>query len=168
MRMLTASVLLIVTLGACSSSPPDEGAQSSAGQVDADFDALQERGETAMGVDQYTSTHLFDALPDGGRIELQRDDDDPAGVDRIREHLRQVALDFADGDFSDPTFVHQQEMPGTAVMALRKDAIVYTFASLPRGAEVRITTEDPGAIEAIHQFMAAQRMDHRAGGHDHH
>jgi hypothetical protein len=44
-----------------------------------------------MGVDQYTSVHRFDALPDGGRIELQRAHDDSAGVAQIREHLRQVA-----------------------------------------------------------------------------
>ena len=43
------------------------------------FAALQARGLLAMGVDQYTSTHRFDMLPDGARIQLQRDTDDPAG-----------------------------------------------------------------------------------------
>ena len=42
----------------------------------AEFEALQTRGQTAMGVNQYTSTHKFDALADGGRIELQRDTND--------------------------------------------------------------------------------------------
>src|SRR5687768_12733016 len=57
-----------------------------AAPADSGFAALQQRGKAAMGVDQYTSTHCFDALADGGRIELQRDSDDPAGVATIRAH----------------------------------------------------------------------------------
>jgi hypothetical protein len=120
-----------------------------------------------MGVDQYTSTHLFDDLPDGGRIELQRNEDDPAGVAQIREHLQHIARAFAAGDFSDPTSVHHHEMPGTGAMAQKKDVITYSYAPLPRGGEVRITTDDPEALRAIRTFMAAQRGEHRAGGHTH-
>jgi len=32
---------------------------------DADFAAMQERGQMVMGVDQYTSAHIFEDLPDG-------------------------------------------------------------------------------------------------------
>lgn len=137
-------------------------------QGDGDFAALQARGKTAMGVDQYTSTHRFDALPDGGRIELQRDVDDPAGVAEIRRHLREVAAAFARGDFGTPAFVHATgEVPGAAVMARKKGAITYTVRDLPRGGEVRITTRDPEALRAVAEFMAFQRSDHRAGGREH-
>src|SRR5712692_2626707 len=47
---------------------------------DSAFRALQDRGKTAMGVDQYTSLHRFDPLPDGGRIVLVRDSTDAAGI----------------------------------------------------------------------------------------
>lgn len=57
-----------------------------------------------------------------------------------------------------------QAMPGTRVMAERKNRIRYDYADLPRGGEVRITTADPEALRAIHAFMSAQRGDHRAGG----
>jgi hypothetical protein len=136
---------------------------------DESFAELQARGQQAMGVDQYTSTHLFDALPDGGRIELQRDADDPAGVTRIRQHLQGIARAFQIGDFSTPAFVHMQDVPGTAVMAAKRSAITYTYRELPAGGEVRIETQDAEAIKAIHAFMAFQREDHRAGGatHDH-
>jgi hypothetical protein len=50
-----------------------------------------------MGVDQYTSSHQFDDLPEGGRIELQRDSTDTAGVRTIRDHLRHIALAFREG-----------------------------------------------------------------------
>jgi hypothetical protein len=132
---------------------------------DSAFAAMQDRGRVVMGVDQYTSTHCFDSLPDGGRIELQRDEDDPEGVATIRAHLREVAEAFASGDFRFSAQVHgTEQIPGTAVMAARRDAITYTVHPLPRGAEVRITTGDPQALAAIHAFLAFQRGDHRAGG----
>ena len=120
-----------------------------------------------MGVDQYTSTHQFDALPNGGRIELQRDVDDTAGVAQIRRHLQEITKAFAVGDFSIPAFVHRQEVPGTKVMAAKRDVISYMYSELPRGGEVRIVTKDPQALEAIREFTAFQRQDHRAGGKDH-
>jgi hypothetical protein len=134
---------------------------------DSAFAALQMRGKQAMGVDQYTSTHRFDALPDGGRIELQRDSDDPEGVAQIRQHLQEIAKAFSSGDFSTPAFVHMRQVPGTDVMAARRDAITWTFRELPRGGELRIVTRDPAALEAIHAFLAFQRQDHRAGGMEH-
>ncbi len=132
-----------------------------AGHADSAFAELQERGRSAMGVDQYTSTHQFDALPDGGRIELQRDVDDSAGVAQIRRHLQEIARAFASGDFSTPGVVHAQEVPGTSVMTARRAAITYTYRELPRGGEVRIVTRDPDAVAAIHDFLAFQRQDHR-------
>ena len=134
---------------------------------DSTFAALQQRGGLAMGVDQYTSAHRFDILPDGGRIELQRDADDPEDVEIIREHLKNNAAAFARGDFCTPAFVHGRQVPGTAALAAHRNAITYTFNALPRGGEVRITTADPVALEAIRAFMSFQRSDHREGGVGH-
>jgi hypothetical protein len=131
---------------------------------DSAFAELQQRGEAAMGVDQYTSTHVFDALPDGGRIELQRAVPDPAGVEQIRSHLRQIAEAFRNGDFAIPGFVHDGEVPGTRIMAARREHITYTVRPLPLGGEVLIRTTDPQALDAIAAFMRFQRDQHRAGG----
>lgn len=119
-----------------------------------------------MGVDQYTSVHRFDDLPDGGRIELQRAVDDSAGVRAIREHLKGIVAAFSAGDFTTPAFVHMRQVPGAATMAAKHAVIRYEFQALPRGGEVRITTTDPEALRAVHEFLAFQRSDHRAGGHD--
>jgi len=135
--------------------------------VDADFTALQARGEAGMGVDQYASTHLFDVLADGGRIEFQNDTEEAAAVSTIRNHLREIQAAFKAGDFSIPAFVHAQKVPGTAVMAERKEHIEYLYRELPRGGELRLVTTDPAALLAIQEFMAFQRADHRAGGMDH-
>lgn len=134
---------------------------------DSAFVELQHRGKQAMGVDQYTSEHRFDDLADGGRIELQRDSSDTAGVRTIRAHLQQIAEAFGRGDFTTPAFVHAGDVPGTRIMRERRDAIRYEFRPLPGGGEVRITSADPEAVRAIHAFLAFQRQDHRASGMEH-
>lgn len=121
-----------------------------------------------MGVDQYTSTHVFEDLPDGGRIVLQRDSADAAGTEVIRAHLRDIAQLFTQGDFRIPGMVHAMEVPGTKVMAARKGSLSYVADTLPRGGQVRITTTDAEALKAVHEFLAFQRADHRAAGHEHH
>lgn len=141
---------------------PSHGGQPAAdsSRGDSAFAGVQARGRVAMGVDQYTSQHRFDDLADGGRIELQRDPADTAGVRTIREHLQQIAEAFAAGNFETPGFVHDREVPGVRTMAARRDRIRYEFRPLPGGGEVRITTRDPDAVKAIHEFLAFQRMDH--------
>jgi hypothetical protein len=160
------SISALVLLGLICSEVGAQAAgrpRSAAGH-DSAFIAMQERGRLAMGVDQYTSTHRFDALSDGGRIELQRDVDDSLGVARIQAHLREIARAFKAGDFSTPALVHLRDFPGARVMAAKRAVITYVPRDLPRGAELRIKTSDPEARRAIHEFMAFQRGEHHAGG----
>ena len=161
MRRIVAFGAIVVLV--CTGSPR-EAASSGA---DSSFAALQTRGAEAMGVDQYTSSHVFESLPDGGRIVLQRDSLDAAGTNVIRAHMRDIATRFAAGDFSIPGVVHDQVVPGTSVMSARRDRIRYVADTLPRGAQVRIVTQDAEAVAAVHAFLAFQRMDHRAAGHEH-
>jgi hypothetical protein len=148
MKYLARAAIVAIALSSCT------------GRSDRDFAAMQERGQTAMGVDQYISTHRFEALPDGGRIELQRNENDPRDVAAIRSHLKEVMSMFRRGDFSTPGFVHAQEVAGTRVMAARKDFIQYRYADLPQGGEIRISTVDPEVLRAIHAFIAFQQTEH--------
>lgn len=162
-------VMLTLALGACGNGPESETAESAT--EDSAFAALQERGAApaGMGVDQYASAHRFDDLPDGGRIELQDTAGNDAAVAPIRAHMQEIAEAFASGDFSIPGFVHDvDEVPGSRVMTERSEAIQYRYRQLPRGGEIRIRTHDPTALRAIHEFLAFQRLDHRAMGHDMH
>lgn len=160
---------LLSLLVACTSSRPHQRSAAerrrAEAATDSGFAAVQARGAVAMGVDQYSSTHVFEPLPDGGRIVLQRDVVDAGGASRIRAHMREIAAAFAAGDFHLPGFVHDQEVPGTAVMAARREHIAYVVESLPRGAALHIRTSDQAALEAIHAFLAFQRHDHKAGAH---
>jgi hypothetical protein len=58
--------------------------------------------------------------------------------------------------------VHMQTVPGAQVMAAKRRLITYSFSPLPRGGELRIKTTDVEARAAVGQFLAFQRMDHRA------
>jgi hypothetical protein len=156
------NVALVGVLAAgCRQSAPAH-ADGAAG-ADSAFAAVQKRGRDVMGVDQYTSQHVFEDLPSGGRILLERADSlDGAAIKAIRKHMREVATDFRVGDFTKPLAVHAQEVPGTRVMRAKQARLKYDVIDRPRGAEVRISTADPTAVEAVHAFLAFQRSDHRA------
>lgn len=136
------------------------------GTPDSTYRRVQTRGKAVMGVDQYTSRHQFDLLPDGARISLRAANDDSAGVIAIRKHFRDIAKKFARGSFTAPGLVHGRTVPGTATMAARRAVIAYRAHDLLKGAELWITTEDSTALQAIRDFIVFQRSDHRAGGMD--
>ncbi|HET6777377.1 MAG TPA: hypothetical protein VFH26_00670 [Gemmatimonadales bacterium] len=153
--------MVLTGLGGCSDQA-GKGRRGSGTASDSAFAEVQARGHVAMGVDQYTSQHRFEPLPDGGRIALQRDTSDSAGVIRIRAHMRQIAGAFRRGDFTLPGFVHAREVPGTREMRARKSLIGYTADTIPGGAVLHLRSTDSTAIAAIHEFLAFQRHDHRA------
>lgn len=162
---------LSLALAACDGRAGVDAGTAAAAADDSAFAALQARGAApeAMGVDQYASAHRFDDTSDGGRIELQHTQDDPASVQQIRSHLQQVARAFAQGDFQIPGFVHDVAVvPGTRVMTQKRALIRYEYAVLPRGGEIRLQASDAEAVSAIHEFLAFQRRDHRAAGHSQH
>jgi hypothetical protein len=157
--------LVLVTALVMAASPLAAQHDPAHMHTDSAYAAMQSRGEHVMGVDQYTSRHVFEPLPSGGRIELQRETDDSAGTAQIRRHLAEVATAFGHGDFSAPFLVHDQDVPGVHVMAAHKDAISYTVRSLPRGGEIVISSGDPTVVGAVHDFLAFQRREHRAAAH---
>ena len=134
-----------------------------------EFAAMQERGQQVMGANQYTSAHVFEDLPDGGRVVLDRADAaDTAAITTIRVHMGDIATAFRAGDFTKPFQVHAQTVPGTDVMTAKRSAITFEKIDRPRGGEVRMRSTDPAAVAAIHEFLAFQRDAHHAAGHETH
>jgi hypothetical protein len=162
-----ATLLLVIGVVPTACEGARSRAASGAPQPDSAFAVMQSRGEMVMGVNQYTSAHVFEDLPDGGRIVLERDTtSDSAGVARIRRHMRDIVASFEAGDFSKPFQVHAAAVPGTSIMAARRSAITYQAIDRERGAEVRIRTTDAAAVAAVHAFLAFQRRAHHAPGHE--
>lgn len=119
-----------------------------------------------MGVDQATTTHVFEDLPDGGRIMFTANaPSDTAAARVIRAHLRDIAAAFTRGDFSQPAATHGQPVPGTDVLAARRAMVTYLATDRPGGGEVRIVTRDAAALAAVRVFLQFQRTDHRAPDH---
>jgi hypothetical protein len=130
----------------------------------ADVDA---RGDKGMGFSHDKSTHHFQLLSSGGIIEVNANDKtDTTTLDEIRGHLSHVAQMFSAGDFQIPMLIHDTVPPGVPVMKSKRTAIAYAFESTPTGARVRITTSDPDALNAVHQFLTFQIDDHRTGDSD--
>src|SRR6266850_8285972 len=82
-----------------------------ASAADQRFAEMNARGDRSMGFEQSKTTHHFRSLEDGGAIEVTvKDPADPANLTAIRNHLSQIAKQFAAGDFSTPMMTHA-EMP---------------------------------------------------------
>lgn len=122
---------------------------------------LNRRGGLAMGFDQQKTTHAFVSTEAGGSIEVRANDAaDTASTRQIRTHLAEIAKAFATGDFSKPFQTHAEVPPGVPAMQRLKGAIRYVYSDTPRGGIVRITTRDPEALAAVHEFLAYQRREH--------
>jgi hypothetical protein len=161
-RWAAAAAVAHLTVGADARAQPPGTGTARSSTADSALHAMRMRGAMAMGVDQSTSLHHFTPLSDGGWIRLERVTPDSAGAAQIRRHLHAIARAFSTGDFSVPMFVHMRSVPGTRVMADKRAVISYVVTDLPRGAAIRITTHDPEAVRAVHEFLAFQRSDHRA------
>ena len=125
---------------------------------------LDQRGDKVMGFEHMRTTHHFLAEPDGGVIQVEANDAaDAESLAQIRQHLAHVAASFAKGDFSMPAEIHGRTLPGVPEMIRLKDAIHYRYEEIEKGARVRISTENPEARAAVHEFLKAQIGDHRTG-----
>lgn len=126
---------------------------------------VESQGDQAMGFPHdKTTTHHFRMAADGGAIEVTvNDPGDKANTAAIRSHLRRIAMMFSNGDFSTPTFIHDGIPPGATTMKLMKAAIHYQYEETPSGGRVRIETDDPIALAAIHDFLRFQIAEHQTG-----
>ena len=137
--------------------------QTSSGQED-HFAAVNARGDQGMGFSHERTTHHFHLFANGGSIEIASNDPaDTASQKAIRDHLRMIAAKFSRGDFSIPMFIHDKVPPGAETMKELNKKISYLVQDTPGGAEIRITTQDASAIQAVHDFLRFQIEDHRTG-----
>ncbi len=122
------------------------------------------RGDQAMGFPHDKTTHHFRIAFDGGVIEVTvNDPSDKPNTEAIRSHLTHVAMMFGNGDFAVPMFVHDGVPPGVTTMKLMKSAIHYTYDEMPSGGRIRIKSDDPIGVAAIHDFLRFQITEHQTG-----
>jgi hypothetical protein len=135
-------------------------------QTDDHHTGVVQRGESHAGMDfsQTTTTHHFILTPNGGIVQVTANDaKNTDQVGTIQMHLKHIAEMFSEGNFSIPHFVHDQNPPGVPTMKELKGAIHYTAEMIENGARVKITTDSPDGITAIHDFLRFQIKDHQTG-----
>ncbi len=142
---------------------PQQG-QPPASSSDLHHQGVNERGDKVMGFSHEKTTHHFRLYTDGGAIEAEANSaEDTASREQIHTHFTHITRMFAAGDFSAPMLIHQQDPPGTAVMKRLREQIQYTLEDAPRGARLRITTQNAEALRAVHAFLRFQIRDHQTG-----
>ena len=125
---------------------------------------VEKHGDQAMGFPHGRTTHHFLLTADGGTIAVAANDaNDKLNIEAVRTHLSHITAMFTNGDFSTPTFVHNEIPPGATSMQLLKAAIHYRYEEVPSGGRVHIESNDPVAIAAIHDFLRFQIGDHQTG-----
>jgi hypothetical protein len=130
------------------------------------------RGSHVMPFSLPATTHVFAQAADGGLQQvLVKDPADAVQIARVRQHLQEIAAQFSRGDFSAPSHIHGDAMPGLAALkAAPPGAIAIGYRELPDGAELRYRTQDPALVAALHDWFDAQVADHGAdavAGHAH-
>ena len=126
---------------------------------------LNRRGDHMMGFSHEKTTHHFELTQDGGIIEVRTNDlKDTASRDQIRGHFNHIVHMFAAGNFNVPMLVHdRKDVPGTAVMSQQKDELHWQLEQTPRGAKIVVTADDKAALDALHDFLRFQIVDHNTG-----
>ena len=122
---------------------------------------MKHRGATAMGFDQDKATHHFTLTAEGGAIEVRANDPaDEATRTAIRVHLKEIAGEFARGNFAKPFATHGEVPPGVPTMQQRKKAMTFKYEETPEGGRVKIATSDPKAKRALQEFLRYQIREH--------
>lgn len=153
--ILASSILVIATLVIAYAQEPKKGSAE---------DQMNKRGDHVMGFDHTKTTHHFLLQQQGGSIEVTANSsDDVESSEQIRMHLKHIAKMFAEGNFNAPMLIHDQTPPGVPVMQELKGEINYSFEEIDRGAAVRISTKNPIALKAIHDFLRFQIKEHKTG-----
>lgn len=167
--LLGLLILVVACAGEHSDAQPgvDEGATPPAtDERQADVAA---RGAEVMPFDLDRTTHVFAPTEDGGLQTVRSEDGDEEQIRLIREHLRNEAERFAQGDFHDPAMIHGSDMPGLHTLVMGADRLTVEYQSVEGGGEIRYASSDEEIIAAIHEWFAAQVSDHGAhaqGGHE--
>lgn len=123
---------------------------------------VSERGKDVMPFSLSATTHTFTKNAEGGvqRIVTKRPSD-KVQEKLIREHLQEIRKQFLQGDFSGPSHIHGQDMPGLAELkAAKPGQIAVAYKDVKGGAELTYKTTDATLVAALHTWFDAQLSDH--------
>ena len=134
---------------------------------------VAKRGTDVMPFSLKATTHIFTKSGDGGTQRvITKDVSDAVQTGLVREHLREIQRRFKQGDFSGPSHIHGNDMPGLAQLkAAKPGQISIAYRDVKGGAELTYRTSNAKLVSALHTWFDAQLSDHgpdATAGHQHH
>lgn len=130
-------------------------------------------GADVMPFSLQATTHVFTKTVEGGAQRvIAKKLTDTTQVRLVREHLHDIQAQFLKGNFSGPSHIHGNEMPGLIdLKTAQPGQISIDYKNVRGGAELIYRTTEAKFITALHQWFDAQLSDHGAdamAGHQHH
>ncbi|WP_248807386.1 aspartate carbamoyltransferase [Pseudomonas sp. MWU13-2100] len=124
--------------------------------------AVSQRGEEVMPFSLAATTHIFTKSAEGGTQQVvAKDSANIEQVRLVREHLQEIRKQFLKGDFSGPSRIHGDDMPGLAdLKATTPGQITIDYKEIEGGAELIYKTSNSLLVTALHQWFDAQLSDH--------
>ena len=159
----TISIVLVITLLAAIGIYTYTQKQTQTRQ-----EYIHDRGTMVMPFDLDKTTHVFTKTDQGGVQKIQaKNPQDSEQINLIRGHLKKEKELFDSGDFSDPSALHGEAMPGLDVLEQSADKLQVEYSDLPDGAQLTYLTDDEEVIDALHVWFMAQLQDHGMDAMEH-
>lgn len=117
------------------------------------------RGKDVMPFSLAATTHVFSKTAEGGVQQVvAKKATDAAQVELARSHLQEQLLK---GDFSGPSHIHGQDMPGLGdLKAAKPGQIAIDYKDVKGGGQLTYKTQDASLVAALHKWFDAQLSDH--------
>lgn len=148
-------VTMILALSGCS-HPPPSGSQTVQHHV-------HHMSPMVMPFDMAKTLHIFKMSEQGGTLQvIVRDPQWTEQVALIRLHLKHEAMEFQQGNYSDPATLHGGDMPGLKELMQGAVDIKVSYQDITDGGEINFETNDLHLLTAIHRWFGAQLSEHGA------
>ena len=120
------------------------------------------RGKDVMPFNLAATTHIFTKTAKGGAQQVvAKKSTDKEQVRQARAHLQEIREQFLKGDFSGPSHIHGQDMPGLAdLKAAKPGQIAIDYKDVTGGGQLIYKTQDASLVAALHKWFDAQLADH--------
>lgn len=124
--------------------------------------SVAQRGAEVMPFSLNQTLHVFERTDHGGiQKVVAKQGASPEQVALIRKHLEEIQREFSAGDFSGPSLIHGDDMPGLKeIKEAKAGEIVIKYEDIKDGAQLQFSTDNPDLVHAIHSWIGAQLNDH--------
>jgi hypothetical protein len=146
-----AMLPLLGVVAGCGADPSESSRQ----------EEVRDAGVIVMPFDLDMTKHAFVKVDNGGeQTVIALDTTDAEQVRLVREHFKEISVEFAAGNFDDPTMIHGDDMPGLQMLKDHAEELNVVYSEISGGAMITYTATDQELVGAVHDWFDAQLADH--------